>query len=47
VQLIRVAARVVGLLAVSSLVLIPTSSLVVYADPNPNNHGHHYGQLKH
>jgi hypothetical protein len=23
------------------------TGLVVYADANPNNHGHHYGQLKH
>ncbi len=45
--MIRVAARAVGLLAFWSLVLIPMSSLVVYADANPNNHGHHYGQLKH
>jgi 4-amino-4-deoxy-L-arabinose transferase-like glycosyltransferase len=30
-----------------ALALLPVSSLAVYADANPDNHGHHYGQLKH
>lgn len=30
-----------------SMSLIPIAKLAVYADANPNNHGHHYGQLKH
>lgn len=38
------AAALGGLLA---LALLPVSSLAVYADANPANHGHHYGQLKH
>jgi hypothetical protein len=34
-----------GLLA--SLLFLAVSTIPVYADANPNNHGHHYGQLKH
>lgn len=30
-----------------SVLLLAVSSLAVYADANPANRGHHYGQLKH
>lgn len=30
-----------------AMLLIPLSSVTAHADANPNNRGHHYGQLKH
>ncbi|MGH7764449.1 MAG: hypothetical protein ACREOM_08545 [Candidatus Dormibacteraceae bacterium] len=33
--------------AFASIALIPASAIGVFAYANPNNHGHHYGQLKH
>lgn len=41
-----IAARAATVVALSCASVLVTS-LVVYADANPNNHGHHYGQLKH
>jgi 4-amino-4-deoxy-L-arabinose transferase-like glycosyltransferase len=40
-------ARAAALGGFAALALLPVSSLAVYADANPDNHGHHYGQLKH
>jgi 4-amino-4-deoxy-L-arabinose transferase-like glycosyltransferase len=40
-------ARAAALGGFVALALLPVSSLAVYADANPANHGHHYGQLKH
>lgn len=39
--------RIGGLASLASAALLFASSATVYADANPNNHGHHYGQLKH
>jgi len=39
----RLAAAAVSALAFA----IATATIPVYADANPNNEGHHYGQLKH
>jgi hypothetical protein len=41
-----IAAKAVAVIALSCASIF-ISGLVVYADANPNNHGHHYGQLKH
>ena len=32
---------------IASLLFLAASTIPVYADANPNNPGHHYGQLKH
>jgi hypothetical protein len=42
-----VAAKAVALVAFSLLAWLPLTILTVSAAANPNNHGHHYGQLKH
>ena len=44
---IRLAVSATGLAFLVSLTLVPLSSLSVYADANPDNHGHHYGWYKH
>ncbi len=43
----RVPATVAAAGVTTSLIFFVMSALPVYADANPNNHGHHYGQLKH
>ena len=43
----RVSLDVAATGVVTSLAFIVLSAVPVYADANPNNHGHHYGQLKH
>jgi len=47
VRTIRLAVSATGLAFLVSLTLVPLSSLSVYADANPDNHGHHYGWYKH
>ena len=42
-----VAAKAAAVVASSCAASMLITGLVVYADANPNNHGHHYGQLKH
>jgi hypothetical protein len=46
VHLKLIAARAAAVVALSCA-SISMTGLVVFADANPNNHGHHYGQLKH
>ncbi len=41
-----IAAKAAAVMALSCA-SISTTGLVVFGDANPNNHGHHYGQLKH
>lgn len=43
----RAAVRTCALALFAVVALIPVSTVSVYADANPANHGHHYGQLKH
>jgi hypothetical protein len=47
VHLKLVAAKAAAVVASSCAASMLITGLVVYADANPNNHGHHYGQLKH
>ena len=46
-QRVRFALGGTVLVLVVSLALIALSSVSVYADANPNNHGHHSGRYKH
>jgi len=43
----RVTANVFAAAVLAATVFLPVSSLTAHAEANPNNHGHHYGQLKH
>lgn len=43
----RAAVRASALALFALVALIPVPAVSVYADANPANHGHHYGQLKH
>jgi len=43
----RVSPHVAATCLLTSLLFLIVSAIPVYADANPNNHGHHYGQLKH
>lgn len=43
----RAVIKAATLAAFVSIVVLPLSGTTAYADANPNNHGHHYGQLKH
>jgi hypothetical protein len=47
VHLKFIAARAAAVVALSCMASISVTTLVAYADANPSNHGHHYGQLKH
>lgn len=47
VPLKRVSPYVAATCLLASLLFFIVSAIPVYADANPNNHGHHYGQLKH
>jgi hypothetical protein len=44
---LTVSIRIAAVASLSSLALVAASSISAFAAPNPNNHGHHYGQLKH
>jgi hypothetical protein len=39
--------RIAAVASLSSLALVAASNVTAFAAPNPDNHGHHYGQLKH
>ena len=43
----RISIRIAAVASLSSLALVGASNITASAAPNPNNHGHHYGQLKH
>lgn len=44
---LQISIRIAAVASLSSLVLVAASSITAFAAPNPDNHGHHYGQLKH
>jgi hypothetical protein len=44
---LTISIRIAAVASLSSLALVATSSITAFAAPNPNNRGHHYGQLKH
>jgi hypothetical protein len=44
---LTVSIRIAAVASLSSLALVAASNISAFAAPNPNNHGHHYGQLKH
>jgi hypothetical protein len=44
---LKVSIRIAAVASLSSLALVAASSITAFAAPNPDNHGHHYGQLKH
>lgn len=42
----QISIRIAAAASLSSLALV-AGSTIAFAAPNPDNHGHHYGQLKH
>jgi hypothetical protein len=44
---LHISIRIAAVASLSSLALVAASPVDAFAAPNPNNHGHHYGQLKH
>jgi hypothetical protein len=44
---LTVSIRIAAVASLSSLALVAASNVTAFAAPNPDNHGHHYGQLKH
>jgi hypothetical protein len=44
---LRVSIRIAAVASLSSLALVTASNITAFAAPDPDNHGHHYGQLKH
>jgi hypothetical protein len=44
---LQISIRIAAVASLSSLALVAASNITAFAAPNPNNHGHHYGQLKH
>lgn len=43
----QISIRTAAAASLSSLALVAASNTIAFAAPNPDNHGHHYGQLKH
>ena len=43
----KVSIRIAAVASLSSLALVAATNVAVLAAPDPDNHGHHYGQLKH
>lgn len=43
----KISIRIATVASLSSLALVAGSSVTAFAAPDPDNHGHHYGQLKH
>lgn len=43
----QISIRIAAVASLSSLALVAASNTAAFAAPNPDNHGHHYGQLKH
>jgi hypothetical protein len=44
---LQISIRIAAVASVSSLALVAASNITAFAAPDPDNHGHHYGQLKH
>jgi hypothetical protein len=44
---LKVSIRIAAVASLSSLALVAASGITAFAAPDPDNHGHHYGQLKH
>jgi hypothetical protein len=44
---LHVSIRIAAVASLSSLALVAASNITAFAAPDPDNHGHHYGQLKH
>ena len=43
----QISIRIAAVASLSSLALVAASNITAFAAPDPDNHGHHYGQLKH
>lgn len=43
----QISIRIAAIASLSSLALVAASNITAFAAPDPDNHGHHYGQLKH
>lgn len=43
----QISIRIAAVASLSSLAMVAASSTIALAAPDPDNHGHHYGQLKH
>jgi len=44
---LHISIRIAAVASLSSLALMAATGVTAFAAPNPDNHGHHYGQLKH
>jgi hypothetical protein len=44
---LQISFRIAAVASLSSLALVAVSNTIAFAAPDPDNHGHHYGQLKH
>jgi hypothetical protein len=44
---LQISIRIAAVASLSSLALVAASNITAFAAPDPDNHGHHYGQLKH
>jgi hypothetical protein len=44
---LQISIRIAAVASLSSLALVAASNVTAFAAPDPDNHGHHYGQLKH
>jgi hypothetical protein len=44
---LQISIRIAAVASMSSLALVAASNISAFAAPDPDNHGHHYGQLKH
>jgi len=44
---LQISIRIAAVASLSSLALVAASNTIAFAAPDPDNHGHHYGQLKH
>ena len=43
----QISIRIAAVASLSSLAMVAASNTIAFAAPDPDNHGHHYGQLKH
>ena len=43
----QISIRIAAVASLSSVALVAASNITAFAAPDPDNHGHHYGQLKH
>jgi hypothetical protein len=44
---LQISIRIAAVASLSALALVAATSITAFAAPDPDNHGHHYGQLKH